>query len=147
MKFKILNSSAKKYLKNVYIEYSPIFERLALGANNQDKIIIDALGACLQVKNREVIDSGFIYTVTLNEVYKNDKNHFNKIDSDDQYFLTTLPENTMEFQKLNDLKYSLRAPLILKNYYDLSIGEISNILDEKADIVERRIKRAEKRLI
>lgn len=98
MKFKILNSSAKKYLKNVYIEYSPIFERLALGANNQDKIIIDALGACLQVKNREVIDSGFIYTVTLNEVYKNDKNHFNKIDSDDQYFLTTLPENTMEFQ-------------------------------------------------
>lgn len=43
MKFKILNSSAKKYLKNVYIEYSPIFERLALGANNQDKIIIDAL--------------------------------------------------------------------------------------------------------
>lgn len=31
MKFKILNSSAKKYLKNVYIEYSPIFERLALG--------------------------------------------------------------------------------------------------------------------
>lgn len=101
----------------------------------------------MQVKNREVIDSGFIYTVTLNEVYKNDKNHFNKIDSDDQYFLTTLPENTMEFQKLNDLKYSLRAPLILKNYYDLSIGEISNILDEKADIVERRIKRAEKRLI
>lgn len=54
MKFKILNSSAKKYLKNVYIEYSPIFERLALGANNQDKIIIDALGACLQVKNRKL---------------------------------------------------------------------------------------------
>ena len=159
----------KRKFEEAYLRYNKVCYNFALDILNDPKLAEDAVhDAFLRLYNHlDKIDDGssrrtgnYIITIVKNLCFTQRKKKDSKIiplqdyDLDSNGLLTdSLVDEVVTYieidrmrREIDSLPDSLKEPLVLKYYNDLSNSEIGEILDVSADVVAVRIFRAKQKL-